>query len=221
MRIFPINRNPINIIGTDIYYIPVPKIACTSMKASIYKYNHPIFYKLYNIFDPIYKFNPHRVYGSARFSRHNFDLVAGRFFCFVRDPIERFISAYDDIVLIRKKLSTVSRISPEKKLSDNPSIDQFLSRFDDYMEHGPYVRHHFSPMVTYLGDDPSFYYKIFLLNDFGSALKFISENGVDLEPVHTNKSMNKYNKSILNVDQRKIVKQIYKKDYEFIRACDL
>ena len=219
MRILPIKKDPINLKNTDIYYIPVPKVACTSMKTAIYKYNNPALYKIRRWIDPIYDFNPHMLYGSLNFSRYKMDSVAGKFFCIVRDPVARFVSAYDDIVLRRKKLAAVSHMVPEKALPNNPDIDQFLNRFEDYMEFGPYVRHHFLPMVTYIGVDTSFYFKVFDLHDFENIMKFLLNNGVNLDFLHANRGSGERNKSKLTASQCSRIKNIYIDDYEFIKNC--
>lgn len=78
----------------------------------------------------------------------------------IRDPIERFISGYKNRILFHNDIGI------------QPTFDWFVKNFDDYYNTYTSVVNHFSPLVNFIGDDPSQFDKIFKMNEFDEVFNF-------------------------------------------------
>ena len=124
-------------------------------------------------------------------------------FCIVRDPVERFLSAYTNRVLVHKR---------------NPfiEIDDIIRNFDEKIKTEEYhdFEYHTRPLDYWLGKDVGLYDRIFNLREMDSVKKLI-ENvyGVTLPKFHLQKNGN-IPKPSLTTDQINWIKERYKSDYE-------
>ena len=125
-------------------------------------------------------------------------------FCVVRDPVERFVSAFTNRILFHKK--------PQVDLT----IEQFIREFDRLLIQRVFAdaRIHFTTQVNYIGRNPSLYTHIFNLKEL-YKLKELLENytGIKLPNLHLQKSENTQ-KPVLNTQQIDWIKNRYKIDYE-------
>ncbi len=79
-------------------------------------------------------------------------------FTVVRDPIRRFISAYANKVLDKKKLGT--KLMREKLdaigLDPMPDIETFIRNLDAYQTVNGMLLHHTRPATDFIGVEPDF-----------------------------------------------------------------
>jgi hypothetical protein len=152
--------------GGEIGYRHFPKVACTSIKATLHNLD------VGSDFD-------HKVEGQhihAYYNKFLTDISNCKFrFVVVRDPILKFLSAYSNRVthhyeLSRKYIEGVKSIDIESIPVFNPSLAQFIESFDSYLA-VPSIEWHVRPMSKFITDLPGFtnIYKLdelsFLQND--------------------------------------------------------
>ena len=131
-------------------------------------------------------------------------------FCIVRDPVERFISAFTNRILFHKK--------PEI----NVSIDEFIDNFDNILSQenfkkGNFYKNlaiHFTTQVYYIGAKPELYTHIFNIKELYKVKDLLeTHTGIKLPNLHLQKSGN-IKKPLLNDKQTEWIKNKYKIDYE-------
>ena len=130
-----------------LIYWPIPKNACTSFKWAFYKLEH----------------------GHTNFPKHGDGIhaqfraypnggkwpffTAWRCFSFivVRDPIERFVSAYRNRVLHHRALSQTS-LDPNLQQACIDDINFFIENFEAVSESSREVLHHFRPQTDFVAN---------------------------------------------------------------------
>ncbi len=134
-------------------------------------------------------------------------------FCVVRDPVERFQSAFDDIVGRRKFYA------------NGITLEQFLCRLEaswdeaaqDKNEYRPgtFARDmHFRPQHFSLGEDAAYFTHIFNLRQLPQLRDLLSElAGEEIPLVHAN-ALAPQEKTELTAAQKKRVAALYARDYE-------
>lgn len=167
---------PIVLKRYPVAYHPTPKVACTSIKLALYEleFGRPFqgsrgedgaLQHIHNSWEGTPRFVP----VSTPESYYNFAVV--------RDPVERFLSAFANRVIQYRELG-------EEKLCDlkgdlaglkpNPSLSEFISEFDLYRSASAPIRHHTDPQNFFIGRTLSYYSRIFRfteLNQIGDALR--------------------------------------------------
>ena len=126
-------------------------------------------------------------------------------FCVVRDPINRFVSAYKN------------QIVSAKVLGDNPpTMSEFIHNFDYYLWKNREVEFHFRQLVFGLGYDPSVFTHIFNIKQF-SEIKKLLESYCDykLPNIRLNKSIEADKKlGMITEEELDFLKRKYAIDYE-------
>lgn len=126
------------------------------------------------------------------------------FFTIVRDPIERFISAYTNRILY---LNTAGI---------QFSIEEFIKNYDYYAADRKYrdIIHHTQPITYFCGTDPSIFTHIFNTSQLDQVKQLLEDTyKVKLPDIRLNKSDD--TKSIkLSKDDIKKIRIRYQKDYE-------
>lgn len=81
---------------------------------------------------------------------------------FVRDPVERLLSAFRNRVIKRSpnELAQWSQVR-EQGLDPSPSLEYFVENLSLYQKALPTIMHHSAPQVFYLGNQSDFYEHIF------------------------------------------------------------
>lgn len=136
-------------------YLPIPKVACTSIKEALFKLATD---------EP---FSPKAAGGATHvhsyFDRRSSDISqARRRLLVVRDPIQRFLSGYGNRVLHHQELSREylqrqpmwERLQRENFVFD-PDLEQFIDRLAQYRQ-VPTIDHHFRPMSEFVPPLASF-----------------------------------------------------------------
>jgi hypothetical protein len=153
----------VRIKGTDFVYFPVPKVGCTALKLAIMKHNNPRKYaRAERDVERVHGWRGYRTPPWAWEWRSYVRPPSMRAFCVIRDPIDRFVSGYRN------------RIAHWRDLGDEvPGINEFALELEKHCRSDGHIRHHFMPMVEFTGRDPSFYDRVFLLEEIGSIPDYV------------------------------------------------
>ena len=125
-------------------------------------------------------------------------------FCIVRNPVERFVSAFTNRILFHKK--------PPVDLT----IGEFINNFDFLLNQKSFTdtRLHFTTQVSYIGNNPNLYTHIFNIKKLYKVKELLETyTSINLPSLHLQKSGNVI-KPVLNKQQIEWVKNKYKIDYE-------
>ena len=172
-------------IGDSLDYYIIPKNGCSSVR-------HMMLQTINDIPD----LNDH--YDSG-YSIINFKTKLFRYykpvrsgvikFAIKRDPVDRFISAYSDIVLFRKK--------------ENRTVEEILQ--------GNYKDKHFNTQ-TYFAGSADMYDYVFDVTEMNKVAELISDyTNINIRVQHIRKTKNKIR---LQHSQVKLIEEFYKEDYE-------
>lgn len=124
-------------------------------------------------------------------------------FCVVRDPIERFVSAYCDRVLRygRKELESFPTIS---------SLVHSIHSLGDFAS----LAHHVRPMVDFYGREPQKYDQVFRFSKLDRLKNFLEVQMNQNLPDLRLQSCEKIEKPTLTDKDRTILQEFYADDYE-------
>ena len=125
-------------------------------------------------------------------------------FCIVRDPLERFVSAYTNRILFHQK--PISNIS----------ISDFISNIDNILEQEEYkdAKIHFTTQTQYIGEDTSIYTHIFDMSEMNRIKNILQDHtNIYLLDLHLQKSGNIVKPTLTN-EEKSILKKRYHIDYE-------
>lgn len=128
-------------------------------------------------------------------------------FCIVRDPVERFLSAFTNRVLFHNRVST---------LNQNVDFHEFMNTIDEKINTPEYknFENHTKPLTFFLGKNSNFYDYIFNINEMDKVKKLIeSIYNVSLPNLHLQKSGD-IKKPVPTDVEIKWIKNRYKIDYE-------
>jgi len=155
----------------DLAYFPVPKIACTSLKSYFYEIEHGVPFASYSDDAGRVIYIHDKIISTSFFIEAQVErLAACRRIAVIRDPIERFISAYANRVVSFKELSATALDTPrgrELALTPTPSFAHFVERLEDYRLASPSIRHHTDPATVFLGPDLGYFHKIYKISEIG------------------------------------------------------
>ena len=202
-----INRNN----GSTLVYYPVPKNANTSAKLFFAKH-----LKLDDKFIFLGDKKPEYLYEKDEFTKlskenlikliptkQKFAKVdADERCCIVREPIERFISAYNNRIIYHKD-----------KEFYNHSIDEVIEK----LENNRYDNSHFAPQYYFLGTDINYYTFVCNINNINTFEKKINdffENNIRFPILQTGGNTNKV--TLSNIQKKKL-KKIYEFDFDLIK----
>ena len=121
--------------------------------------------------------------------------------CLVRDPIKRFVSAYNNRILFH-----------QDEGFKNHSIDQIIEK----LENNNFENKHFLPQNYWLGNDLKFFNIVSNTNDMSEFIDSINkffEKKISFPKMQTGKGKNNIS---LNLSQKQKIKKIYEHDYELI-----
>jgi len=182
-----------NIKKRTICYNASPKVACTTMKATLLELSGHKRTK-----NPEWPHVP--PYITSSFRRESADFK----FCLVRDPVERFVSGYSNKVLHHKAIPFVE-------------FEDFINNFDYLYGRYGVIRHHFLPQIHFIGNDPDYYDEIYNIKNIDSLLKKL-KSFLNIESIKSYKLQTggSDKKPVPTPEQTQWIKDRYKKDYEFL-----
>jgi hypothetical protein len=205
-------KNIKNKKGQKLLYISCPKCFLIKFKMSIF------FLKIYRSIMRIEQKWPGSVFKREFGLYKKVDIEdKGKYdyrFCVVRDPVERFKSAFESRINFHKDLLVPRNLFLIRKnnLKAEPDLDYFLENFENYKKI-PDIFRHFMTQTDCYGDDISFFTDIFSVREL-SKVKYFLSNFFDCEMKLLNKQRTKSDKIELNRKQTDKIKEIYSKDYE-------
>ena len=176
------------------HYYPTPKCGCTSTKIMIWK---ALGGKINNEEEIHVKF-PTKTF---------FKIPSSVKFAIVRDPVERFVSAYSNKIIHHKVIPYIE-------------FEQFIKNFDNYYNNNVHIHHHFRPQIDFIGTQPEYFNKIFYLNEMGKVALFLSNlfnKEIEIERRQTGGTNSK---PIPTEKQIQFIKNLYKNDYEFLNKME-
>lgn len=171
-----------------------PKVACSTGKMELLSMIEPDQKVVDKIFDQKLL---HKKWPTHSFSKHPADFKI----CFIRDPIERFESAYRDIILKRKVIKDFD-------------VNNFISNFQKHLRNGS-IRHHFQPQTVYIGTNPEYYTHIFHIENLKNFYTFLDQ---EFEYKAKQKVWNPSQPQQLKINSEnlKFLKNYYNSDIEFL-----
>jgi hypothetical protein len=199
-----------------ISYFPIPKVACTTLKK--------VFFELENDFEfRDFRVNGqpkhiHSFYSSSPFSKVPHDkIIDHKKFCIIREPLSRIVSCYRNRVLYHQELS--SRVITEDMRSEgiypNPSLDDFCLNIEFYRSVSASIVHHTDPITVFLGEDPSYFDKIYSLGDIESFFADLSAlTGKKITPYKEQTGGPNVSIGDMSQEAREKIIDFYKNDYD-------
>lgn len=141
-----------------LVYMPVPKAACTSVKAALSTVDPAKPVTAAQIAEDEHVV--HDVYQTRRFRPHRWEpFCDGNWwrFAVVRDPLKRVLSVYTDMIMSRNVLPNSPRLRDQSDLPIDPDPDFFFQNLLEYMEHSSIIKHHALSSHLFLGKDPALF----------------------------------------------------------------
>lgn len=161
-----------------LIYVSIPKCACTSLKNCMFFLENKYEYK--PIKNNGKNLDIHKLYPSMEFNilkkkleNSSYDISKFTKICLIRDPIKRFVSAYTNRVNHHKELSqkVIEGNNLDPSLA-NPTFIKFVKHYFIYKEIRS-IQHHTDSMYKFIGDNPSFFDKVFNLNNINQVSDFL------------------------------------------------
>jgi hypothetical protein len=189
----------VRVKGTNFVYFPVPKVGCTSLKLAIMQYNQPRKYAQLRSEEGVHGPGGYRSPPAQWEWRTYVRPSRMRAFCVIRDPIDRFVSGYRNRIVFHRDLG-----------EEAPGMNEFALELARYCKSSSHIRHHFMPMVEFTGRDPSFFDRVFLLEEMELIPDYV---GVPLSIHRAQEAGPKITRADLSADARKQLCRIYAEDY--------
>ena len=226
------NRRLHYIPGSKLYYLPVPKNGSSTIKRLIYYLNHGFITKNsnQNFFQGN---NIHKLYKNTYLLKDlsktkylmlfKLTFLNYRVIIVLRDPISRFLSAYNHQVLIKKKLIIQNNIS---KL-DN--FDNFVKNFESHFLQNKAIAWHFATQSYHISKNifkiknPIYINLDDLNNKLPQFLNYDSSLKTDLflkqknNHIHSTKEFNGITKKDLSQRHVDFIRRNYKDDFELFK----
>jgi len=136
-------------------------------------------------------------------------------FCVVRDPIERFVSTYKQLVKYSK--SGLRGIGVDEYISlTEKNYNEVSTLYSDLKESDwNNIRHHFKAQYEFYGANHDIFSHIFNINEMEKVRDILIETtGVNFPYLHLNRTKGKLEDVFLTDLQKEWVKKTYSVDYD-------
>jgi hypothetical protein len=195
----------------SLAYFPVPKIACTTIKLALFEIDHgyPITDRVGP--DPANNYihwhlrtDAFRPDVGSTFPKHFEKMVV------VRDPIERFVSAYRNRIVHLREAAQAGTSLPRQ-----PDIETFTRLLPAYMQAAPMIAHHFAPQIGFIGYDLGWYDRVFRFDQWPDVAAYLSDKVG--RPVNLGVTQNegpRLSASNLRPETLALLRQYYADDYK-------
>ncbi len=207
-------------------YVPIPKNACSSIKIFFYELIHGKEYS-----DHFSKIHRQFDYTAIDFEKFAADEEYFKFLV-VRDPIDRFVSAYNNRVKLYQELTRhwfkAHDQHPQKtlaffesnSLAYDPDINQFARRIQDYIKVSSNIIHHFFPQHFFFHGRPEAFTKIYNIRQLPKLAAHLEERigaPVHFQSVQETKNLeNAARRSDLGYEELDELKKFYAEDYRIL-----
>jgi len=198
------------------FFGTIPKVGCTSMKKFLYELSTGTKWKPYKSSGKmvyIHDFMP-----GIRWPDYP-DLNGVERWTMVRDPIKRFVSAYQHRVVSSKELELPrsQRIIQAMNLPLQPDIETFIEHFHDYCAASHSVGWHMRPQIDWIGTRTSFWDKIFPIQEIETVGVLLSQRLQAVATLPHSQRSPKFNGTLSNKHTR-FLEDIYSADYAIYGA---
>lgn len=202
----------IKLLNGKVGYRHFPKVACTSIKKELYEIEVGTPFN-----DQVVGKHIHAYYNEKLedISECEVRMVV------VRDPIERFLSAYSNRVTYHKELSRkyvgrMKKIDIENFPPFSPGLGQFLEFFDEYCQ-VPSIDWHVKPISSFIPSLEVFshIYKLSDLKNFEVDLSLLFDKSVSFKREQT--GGRKYGVKELSSRNIEMLFAYYQDDYEMLK----
>ncbi|MBK8176660.1 MAG: sulfotransferase family 2 domain-containing protein [Rhodospirillales bacterium] len=203
-------------------YFPAPKVACTSIKEAIYEleYGRPFTDEFVN---GVCVNHVHLIYGTHPFARAFMDVdPKATKVALVRDPIKRILSAYRNRVVDLKDLSKDTLgvdVIEKSNLLPDPDADFFFTHLKEYMSISNSIDHHFCNVSAFLGEDLTYFDKVFRFEEFSEFKAFFSRLAErDVRFPHSKKSQFYVEFDSLSPRARDSIREHVHAEYRYLKG---
>lgn len=198
----------------NIGYMPIPKVACTTIKNKLFQVKEERDY------------NPkldagrhiHQYWGKNKEDINDADFK----FIVIRDPIKRFLSAYSNRVCHHRELSLekITRSNPELVENFeiyNPGLGQFIDQFDKYNSVNS-IKHHCKPVSEWVDGNISLFDRVYRIEEMELLKKDLSkELGQEINFSREQTGGRKIPVSDLSSNQVEFLMEFYREDYKLLK----
>ena len=154
----------IHIDTLNIAYMPVPKAACSSVKATLAALDpaNPVNDATAFEIDTL-----HKQYQTRRFRAHRWAACGDCYrFTVVRDPVKRLLGVYSNRVVALRELHTARNFRRgHTDLPPEPDPDYFFQNLTAYIRAASTIKHHALPTHCFTGMDFGVYSKVYRTSD--------------------------------------------------------
>jgi hypothetical protein len=169
---------PIILRKHKIAYFPAPKVACTSLKHLFFLLEHGRIFENYVDDAGIKRHIHNAAYPTLSTSEDDWSCAANMYrIVIVRDPVDRFISAYRNRVLFYKELSEASVDSNKcgmLGLKPDPTLDEFIDHLELYRTLATVIKHHTDPQTYFVGHTLDYFHKIYRFEELDTLAADLS-----------------------------------------------
>jgi len=198
----------------NIGYMPIPKVACTSIKNTFFKI------KENREYDPEVDAGRHI---HQFWDRNKVDINECDFrFMVIRDPIKRCLSAYSNRVGHHKELSLAKIQNSNPKIAGSfeiytPGLGQFIDNFKQYYRVNS-IGHHCKPISEWVDNDTEQFTNIYRLEEIASLQKELS-NRLEQKIIFPREQTGgrKIQIQDLSKDQVDFLMEFYRQDYTLLK----
>lgn len=203
-----------------LFYAPIPKAACTSIKTMFFEAEHGRSFEDHpSGKKEWWQIHNHYVTG-LRDTFPEAEIRNFRRITVVRDPIKRFLSAYSNRVLHHKRANddAVRSIRRLRKVTPDPDLSEFIDRLKTYQRIED-IHWHTRPMVDFLGADPSYFDAVYDVSQLGAFVQDVSNTlGRPVKLGRLQTGGPKIDADVLTAKQRETLETYYKADYRAFGA---
>lgn len=217
---------PILIPCCKLAYFPIPKIACTSIKHTLFEINNGFYLRKPDQESPPKKKNRkcsiHAIYQTTKYSaEEHTGLNEYKSFAVIRDPMQRILSAYSNRVLHHRALKKPAVVAAliEKQLPPNPDINEFIMQLGKYRKVSGEILSHTRPLRYFLGKDLSRFDRIYTIQQMPELARYLSEIvGREISIPRFQIGGDKQDLEMLTLEAFEKLRELCKPDYEIARA---
>lgn len=200
-----------------IAYFSVPKVACTTIKTFFFEVENNNQRTFEGFLVNEQWVSIHSFYASKRFDEWDHAAVADYLkLAVVRDPVDRFLSAYRNRVMFHNELDKL-RLTPEDVQSGvvaRPDLDQYIAHFHRYRELARPIGSHTLPLVEHLGGDAAYFDHVFNIRDLASFVEVVRSRAPFAPDMgHYQTGGPEIKPDVLSAAQRKFIMDLYAEDY--------